>query len=88
MRAQGLARVLVVSVLVLLPAVAWAQSSITGVVRDASGGVLPGVTVEAGSPVQPARRQQRDQHERDVRAELEGRHPDSEWTAAEDWRAV
>ena len=27
-----------------------AQSSITGVVRDASGAVLPGVTVEAASP--------------------------------------
>jgi hypothetical protein len=26
-------------------------SSIAGVVRDASGGVLPGVTVEASSPV-------------------------------------
>ncbi len=34
----------------LLPAAAFAQSSITGVVRDASGGVLPGVTVEASSP--------------------------------------
>jgi len=29
---------------------AYAQASITGVVRDASGGVLPGVTVEASSP--------------------------------------
>ena len=27
------------------------QASITGVVRDASGAVLPGVTVEASSPV-------------------------------------
>ena len=35
---------------VLLPALAWAQASITGVVRDASGAVLPGVTVEAASP--------------------------------------
>jgi len=35
-----------------LPAISAAQagSAITGVVRDASGGVLPGVTVEAGSP--------------------------------------
>ena len=36
-----------------LPAVAWAQaapSGIAGVVRDASGAVLPGVTVEAASP--------------------------------------
>src|SRR6185436_14010933 len=34
----------------LLPATAFAQASITGVVRDASGGVLPGVNVEAASP--------------------------------------
>ena len=33
-----------------LPAAAYAQASITGVVRDASGAVLPGVTVEAASP--------------------------------------
>src|SRR5690242_10209751 len=38
-------------VLILLPAVAHAQAAITGVVKDASGGVLPGVTVEAASPV-------------------------------------
>jgi hypothetical protein len=36
--------------LVLLPAAASAQASITGVVRDTSGAVLPGVTVEATSP--------------------------------------
>jgi hypothetical protein len=35
---------------VLLPTGAWAQATIAGVVRDASGGVLPGVTVEASSP--------------------------------------
>lgn len=34
-----------------LPSAAYAQASITGVVRDTSGGVLPGVTVEAASPV-------------------------------------
>src|SRR5688572_15706641 len=33
-----------------LPAAVYAQASIAGVVRDASGGVLPGVTVEAASP--------------------------------------
>ena len=44
-------RVLAVSIFLLLPCAAWAQSSISGVVRDASGGVLPGVTVEAASPV-------------------------------------
>ena len=36
--------------LLLLPAAAWAQSSLGGVARDASGAVLPGVTVEAASP--------------------------------------
>jgi hypothetical protein len=34
---------------VLLPAVAHAQSAIVGVVKDTSGAVLPGVTVEAAS---------------------------------------
>ena len=51
---RSLARLVVVLFCVLfLPAVAWAQSetgSIAGVVRDASGAVLPGVTVEAASP--------------------------------------
>ena len=43
---------LIFAVLLLLPSsAAWAQSSISGVVRDSSGGVLPGVTVEAASPV-------------------------------------
>lgn len=36
--------------LAVVPAAAHAQASITGVVRDASGAVLPGVTVEAASP--------------------------------------
>ena len=40
-----------VTVLALVPGVAFAQGSITGVVRDTSGAVLPGVTVEAASPV-------------------------------------
>ncbi len=39
------------ALLVLVPAMAFAQASITGVVKDASGAVLPGVTVEASSPV-------------------------------------
>jgi hypothetical protein len=42
---------LVVLSTVFLPAAASAQASITGVVKDASGAVLPGVTVEAASPV-------------------------------------
>src|SRR5689334_17783878 len=36
--------------LLILPASAYAQASITGVVKDSSGAVLPGVTVEASSP--------------------------------------
>src|SRR5688572_16526002 len=35
---------------VLLPTIAYAQAQIVGQVRDESGGVLPGVTVEAASP--------------------------------------
>ena len=34
----------------IIPSAALAQGSITGVVRDASGAVLPGTTVEASSP--------------------------------------
>ena len=43
--------VLAAGLFVLLPAAAHAQSSLTGVVKDTSGAVLPGVTVEAASPV-------------------------------------
>ena len=38
------------SVLLLFPAAALAQAAITGLVKDASGAVLPGVSVEAASP--------------------------------------
>jgi len=38
------------AVVVLLPELARAQASIAGVVKDMSGAVLPGVTVEAASP--------------------------------------
>src|SRR6476661_3228305 len=41
----------VLVVLLALPAAVYAQAAITGVAKDASGGVLPGVTVEAASPV-------------------------------------
>src|SRR6476660_7178433 len=45
-------RILVVlSIVLALPLSAYAQASIAGVVKDASGAVLPGVTVEATSPV-------------------------------------
>ena len=38
-------------VVCLVPAAANAQSTFTGIVKDTSGAVLPGVTVEASSPV-------------------------------------
>ena len=41
---------LVVFVLAFAPALAHAQASITGIVKDSSGAVLPGVIVEAASP--------------------------------------
>src|SRR5690349_6045431 len=40
----------IVFVLALLPASAWAQATLAGIAKDASGAVLPGVTVEASSP--------------------------------------
>src|SRR5687767_1469137 len=43
-------RLLVAASLTLLPLQALAQGTLTGTVRDASGAVLPGVTVEAASP--------------------------------------
>ena len=50
MTGSRLAALLALVVLLLWPTAASAQvSSITGVVRDSSGGVLPGVTVEAAS---------------------------------------
>src|SRR3972149_496197 len=42
---------LLLACMVLIPAWANAQSTLAGVVQDSSGGVLPGVTVEASSPV-------------------------------------
>ena len=48
---RGLVRTLVVlSAVLLAPVAAYAQASITGVIKDASGAVLPGVSVEATSP--------------------------------------
>jgi hypothetical protein len=43
-------RFVVVLVSILCPVIASAQASLAGAVRDSSGGVLPGVTVEASSP--------------------------------------
>ena len=49
MRTPGTAWV-VVALFLVTPSVVFAQASITGTVRDTSGAVLPGVTVEATSP--------------------------------------
>ena len=50
---RRLKRVLFVlaGLVIVLPASAYAQASITGLVKDTSGAVLPGVTVEASSDV-------------------------------------
>jgi len=40
---------LIALVVVAWPCAAFAQASLTGIVRDTSGAVLPGVTIEAGS---------------------------------------
>src|SRR5262245_39837021 len=45
-----LSGIFVVICLVVFPSAAFAQASIVGTARDASGAVLPGVTVEASSP--------------------------------------
>jgi hypothetical protein len=51
MRVQKMNRIGAMFLIALvLPAVAFAQAAISGEVRDASGAVLPGVTVEAASP--------------------------------------
>src|SRR5437667_9069952 len=50
MRRAVLAVVLVIMGCVFLPQSAFAQSAIAGVVKDTTGAVLPGVTVEASSP--------------------------------------
>src|SRR4029453_17139000 len=42
--------VFVLALLLVLPTLAHAQASIAGAVRDTSGAVLPGVTVETTSP--------------------------------------
>jgi hypothetical protein len=47
---RAVARLAAAAAAILLPALAHAQGTLTGTVRDASGGVLPGVTVEASSP--------------------------------------
>src|SRR6476620_706359 len=51
MRIGRMVGAVAVLALLLVPATAHAQSTLTGVVKDASGAVIPGVTVEASSPV-------------------------------------
>src|SRR5215510_8952476 len=41
---------LVLACLIAAQSTAWAQATIAGAVKDSSGAVLPGVTVEASSP--------------------------------------
>ncbi len=49
---RGILRALIALMLfVLVPGVVYAQATLAGLARDASGAVLPGVTVEAASPV-------------------------------------
>lgn len=54
MKAQSVVRAMVIACLAVSPVTAWTQSltggGIAGVVRDTSGAVLPGVSVEAASP--------------------------------------
>ena len=47
----GVRTLLVLVCLIGAHSVAWAQATIAGAVRDSSGALLPGVTVEAASPV-------------------------------------
>jgi hypothetical protein len=51
MRILGKLGALAGALVLLVPSMALAQASITGNVKDTSGAVLPGVTVEAASPV-------------------------------------
>ena len=46
---------LVIAAITLFPSLALAQATLTGTVRDTSGAVLPGVTVEASAPAQTTR---------------------------------
>jgi len=50
LRTSGTPIIVFLMWMALPPAVAQAQSAIAGVVRDTSGAVIPGVTVEAASP--------------------------------------
>ena len=47
---QRSVKYLLLLAVLLLPTTVFAQATLTGIVRDNSGGILPGVTVEAASP--------------------------------------
>src|SRR5262249_32429635 len=47
---RRLLQLVTVSACIVVPSAAFAQAAITGTVRDTSGAVVPGVTVEASSP--------------------------------------
>lgn len=47
---RNVPRLLWVLAIVVIPSTAFAQASITGTIKDTSGAVLPGVTVDASSP--------------------------------------
>jgi hypothetical protein len=47
---RSVSRSLLFLAFLVLPSLAHAQATLAGVVRDGSGGILPGVTVEAASP--------------------------------------
>src|SRR5678815_896815 len=51
MRRYARVALMVLAWSLVVPVAAHAQATITGVVRDTSGAVLPGVTVEVASPV-------------------------------------
>jgi hypothetical protein len=47
----GIRTLILMVVAAIIPSAAWAQATLSGTVKDVSGAVLPGVTVEAGSTV-------------------------------------
>ncbi len=51
LRTVGLSVLVLVVAALMAPSVAVAQATLAGVVKDTSGAVLPGVTIEAASPV-------------------------------------
>ena len=50
MRGSTRLSVCILACAIFFPALAFAQATIAGAVKDATGALLPGVTVEASSP--------------------------------------